>query len=382
MSAALSLGLAAGYLGLFGFKLLGTGRALRARPARAEAPAPGRVSVLTPILGGDPELQAVLEDHVRALQGVCFIWLVDVDDPVGRGAAEAVRTAHPGRPIEILVCPPAPPGINPKTFKLDLALARVNSPIFLVLDDDARLPAASLARLVAELDGADLVTGLPFYRDAGPLPDRLLAQFVNNNAALTYLALLPWRPPVSINGMCYLMATARWRAWGGFAPLAHQLADDLAVALRLRAAGARVHQSAAPVAVRTSVGTPRRYLQQMHRWFLFATLLMRAQPASTRLLITLLYGLHPLALAGLLASAVASPGAVSAGALGLTLAVRAAGLAWTQRRLTGRVRHRPLLSLASELLQPLHLLHGAAVRRIQWRSRRYLVRAHDDFAPL
>ena len=39
----------------------------------------------------------------------------------------------------------------------------------------------------------------------------------------------------------------------------------------------------------------------MHRWFLFATLLMRAQPASTRLLITLLYGLHPLALAGLLA---------------------------------------------------------------------------------
>jgi ceramide glucosyltransferase len=37
------------------------------------------------------------------------------------------------------------------------------------------------------------------------------------------------------------------------------------------------------------------------------------------------------------------------------------------------------LSVVSELLQPLHMLHALVSRRIVWRTRRYLVRANDDF---
>lgn len=382
MIEAVALGLAAGYLALFGLKCCGTLLSIRAAPAQPPAVEPGAVAILTPILSGDPDLRDVLDDNVRALGGVRFLWLVDDDDAEGRRIAGAVRDSHPDRAIDIVVCPRAPDGVNPKTFKLDLALGQVRAPIFLVLDDDARLSRASLALMVAELATADLVTGLPGYRDAGPLPGRLLAQFVNDNAALAYLALLPWQRPVSINGMCYLMRTDWFVAMGGFGPLSRHLADDLAVAMRLSRTGARIHQSTAGVEVHTSVPTLRRYVQQMHRWFLFASLLMRVQSSATNVLITLVFGVHPLLLAGLLACAALGPGHMVLGAVSLTLLVRALGLAWIQRRLTGRARHHLLLSLVSELLQPLHLIHAAAVRRIQWRSRRYLVRSHDDFVPL
>jgi ceramide glucosyltransferase len=59
--------------------------------------------------------------------------------------------------------------------------------------------------------------------------------------------------------------------------------------------------------------------------------------------------------------------------------LRAVTLIAVQRRLTGRSRHSPVLSIVSELLQPLHLLHALVSRRIIWRTRRYLVRANDDF---
>lgn len=376
-----ALVLASGYLGLLCFKLAGTAATMR----RFAEPAPvlqaDALTVLTPVLGGDPDLPAALDYNVRNLTGVRWLWLVDEDDAEGQRATDAVRRAHPQASIEIVRCPAAPACTNPKTFKLDRALARVQTPMFLVLDDDARLTRESLAHMAAELRSADLVTGLPCYRDTGATPDRLLAQFVNNNAALTYLALLPWRAPVSINGMCYLMHTAQFRELGGFGPLLRHLADDLAVATRLIEARARLVQSTAAVELRTSVNTWRRYVQQMHRWFLFATLLVRVQSPATNLLIVGLYGLHPLLLAGLIARGVLAPGPATLGLLLLTLLVRSAGLAWVQRRLTGRVRQHPLLSLLSELLQPLHLAHGALVRRIQWRSRRYRVRANDDFAP-
>lgn len=118
-------------------------------------------------------------------------------------------------------------------------LPQVREPVLLVLDDDARLSAAALAQLVDELGvaGVDLVTALPCYRDDAAHGARLMAQFVNNNAVLTYLGLLPWLPPLSINGMCYALRSERLRDLGGFSPLLRMLADDLALARALRRQG-------------------------------------------------------------------------------------------------------------------------------------------------
>ena len=78
-----------------------------------------------------------------------------------------------------------------------------------MLDDDTRMPAATLAALTAALERHDLATSLPVYRAGAGWPSRLLAQFVANNAATTYLPLVPWLAPITINGMAYLLRRSR-----------------------------------------------------------------------------------------------------------------------------------------------------------------------------
>jgi ceramide glucosyltransferase len=343
---------------------------------------PARVSVAQPILGGDPGLAAVLEDDLRALPEAQFLWLVDTDDPEGRAVCEAVRRRNPERRIEILIFPPAPEGHNPKLHKLEGALAAAREPVLLVLDDDTRMPRATLAALAGALGAHDLATGLPGYLDDGRWPSRLLAQFVNDNAAMTYLPLLGLVPPVTINGMAYALRRERLEALGGFAPVLRHLTDDLAVARHVLQAGGRIFQSARVQWVQTTVRDLRHYRQLMHRWFLFALLLLRRQPAWFRAVIALLHGLPPLLLWGALLAALASPGILAWCAVAALLGVRALALAALQRRIYGRTLHAPVLSLLGELLQPAHLVHAALVRRIVWRTRRYLVRDEADFVPL
>src|SRR5262249_22564537 len=161
---------------------------------------------------------------------------------------------------------------------------------------------------------------------------------------------------------------------------------------RVMQTGGTIRQTPYPQFVATSVRDFRHYRAVMHRWFLFALLLLREQPAGWTLAITLLHGLPPLLLWTLLlwtmtlglattsmstAPASLAPAArlaEAAVALLLALLLRAAALIAVQRRLTGRSRHSPILSIVSELLQPLHLLHALVSRRIVWRTRRYLVR--------
>lgn len=374
---------ACAYGALLALRAISAWREIRrqsAVPASDAAVAMHEVAVLQPILGGDPRLIDVLGATLDALPDARFHWLVDDGDTHARDVIAALQATHPDAVIAVHANPPAPDGVNPKSFKLDRVLAAVDAPVCLVLDDDATLTADALARLVAALDAADIATALPGYADDGErLPGRLLAQFVNDNAALTYLAPLVWAPPVSINGMCYALRTARLRALGGFTPMLHALADDLAMADQVRAHGGRIAQTIAPVRVRTSIDGPAHYLRQMHRWMLFATLLLRRQPMRMRVLIALLHGLPPLLLWATGVALAAQPTMTGALCVIGVLVLRAAVPAWLQRRLGVSAPQRPLLSLLAELLQPLHLLHASVVRTVRWRSRRYRVHADGGF---
>lgn len=368
--------LAAAYLALqVGKSLLALAAARR--QARELPPAIGAgVAIAQPILSGDPRLAAVLEANVRELPAARFLWLVDTDDPEAQAVCRDLAGRHPEAKIEVLVSPPPPDRINPKLWKLERARPLVREAVFLVLDDDTRMPAATLAALLDALSTHPLATSLPGYLDDGRRPSRLLAQFVNNNAALTFLPLLPVLPPLTINGMAYALRTDFLDSLGGFAPLLQSLTDDLAVAERVLAAGGRIYQSARPHWVETTVRDGRHYLQLMHRWFLFALLLIRKQRIGIAALVSALGTLPPLLLGALLLAVAASPSGPAAGLLVLTFALRSLGLATLQRAVYGRRLHAPLSSLLSELTQPFHLLHAVAWRRIVWRTRRY--RVYDD----
>ncbi|MCL1529697.1 glycosyltransferase [Xanthomonas nasturtii] len=370
------------YLGVLLFKtaaVLWVMRGERRRPPRIAVATPAEVAILQPILGGDAHLQDVLTANVQASPQAQFVWLLDADDRPGNAVADAVIALSPQLRITRMLVPPAPPGINPKAWKLDYALPHITAPVSLILDDDAHLSGPALSQLLRDLAHADVVTALPYYRDSATVAGRLLAQFVNNNAALTYLGWLPFAAPLTLNGMCYAARTAQLRTWGGFSALLEQLTDDLAFATLVRARGGRLWQSTAPVAMRTAMPDLPGYLRQMHRWMLFALILLRRQRLGVRSAIRMLQGLPPVLLLAMLIGACVQhtwPAALSMLIVVLARALLLCGVQW---RVTGAVRHRVLLSLCAECLQPLHLLHAALVRTIRWRTRRYRVLSDGFF---
>jgi ceramide glucosyltransferase len=370
------------YVGILVLKTWGAWVYIRRYPVPSERGQSASVTICQPILSGDPDLEAALTDNLNALPDVEFLWLIDELDLEASRITASLAQRYPGVAIRVLRSPNPPDGINPKLFKLEAAGQVVSPGILVVLDDDTRLGQMGLKALIGALAQAELATGLPYYRSAGNVFGNLLAQFVNNNAALTYLPLLNLAPPVSINGMCYAMKTDALGQLQGFSPLLRNLTDDLAVADSVRESGGRIIQTPFPQEVATTIESFKQYMAQMHRWFVFALLLMRRRGVFINASMVLFYALPPLllwvgAVQALLCHCVATTSFLLA-----TLMVRGLLLSGLQRHLTGRSRHRPALSIASELLQPVHLIHAILVRSIRWRTRHYRVYDNDRFVSI
>ena len=370
------------YTGILLTKTLLAWRYTRTYPRPTAGRRSAVVSICQPILSGDPDLELALESTLLAVPEAAYLWLVDEADFAAADVAARLVRRYPAHGIRIISLLEPGDGVNPKLFKLEVALKNASPGILIVLDDDTRLLRHGFEALCDALERCELSTGLPFYRDADNFHGRLLAQFVNNNSALTYLPLLPLSEPVSINGMCYAVKTSTLNALGGFTPILRHLTDDLAVADLVRSTGGRIVQTPFPQEVATTVNSLSRYISQMHRWYVFALLLMRRQSPAINVAILVLCGLPPILLIVGIVQTAMMPSPVLLSVLGVTLLCRAIVLMLVQRFLSGQVRHRPFLSLLSELLQPLHLLHALLIRSIRWRTRHYRVFDNDRFVSL
>jgi ceramide glucosyltransferase len=377
----IALAVAGSYVAILALKrALALRYAGRRRTSRTtELPA---ATIVQAVLGGDPLLESTLARNVEGLPHAAFLWLVDEDDAAGAEACAAVVRRYAGRQITVMSCPPARANVNPKLFKLELGRAAVGTEAFVVVDDDTVVGAEALDALLAGLESHALTTGLPCYEGGGNLPSRLVAEFVNNNAALTYLTVCALLPPVTINGMCYAVRTSTLHEIGGFAPLYRTLTDDVAVARVVRAHGGAIFQSPYPHHIHTTVPSWGAYASLMHRWFLFARLLIESEGPAVTGVVAAFYVVPPLLLWASLALAVKRPSVWNTGALALLLVLRGGALIDVQRRTVGAARHDWALSIVSELLQPLHALHAVFGKTIRWRSRRIRVNGIDDFTQL
>lgn len=374
--------------------------ALRALREMPPAPAPidadgarfAGVDVLQAVRSGDPTLEESLRANLRELcpHGARLHWLLDEDDAAAHTAAHAALDAAPAlcTRVRIGLHPPCPHGANPKLFKLDGALGECPGRVLVVLDDDARLPATTLDALLAALPPADrdatprIATALPAYLPARNLASRLLAAFVDDNAALTYLPPRRHGSP-TINGMAWAIRRPALAALGGFAPRLHHLTDDLAMAQAVLGAGGRIEQRSEPVWMRTELPGFAAYLRQMHRWMLFAKLLLATQAPAMRVRILLGQGLPALLPPLAVVAFCAAPHWLTAGMVLSGAALHAFGRAALQRTCTGATRAaHPLVSLCAALLLPLHLAHAWLAPTIRWREHRYRVFANDRFEEL
>lgn len=358
---------AALYTAIFAAKFLLASR--YAATHREDEGLAGEITVMQPILGGDPFLDEALRRNLG--QRARFLWLVDEDDAEGQRVTRRLAETA-GTRVEILLCPPAAAGANPKIAKLQRGLERVMTESFAVLDDDTILSEGQLERAMFGLKSSTLYTGLPCYLRGGNVWSSLVTHFVNNNSILTYLPPLPLVGPLSINGMFYVMKTADLRGMGGFTPIVRQLCDDYALAGLVRRNGGTIRQGMTPQFLHTTVPDARHYARLMHRWFVFANVLVSDQPARIQWLLAVFLGLPPLLL---WLGALCPP-------LWLVLLVcRHLALRKLQRRVFGVLPHlNVVMSIASELLQPLHWLHACLQHTLRWRTRRIVVAADGTFS--
>lgn len=335
------------------------------------------VTVLIPVLSGDPALEGCLAANLANAPDARFVLLIDDDDPVAQAIAADLDAAN----ARVEIGPPPAPGENPKVAKLARALPSVATGHVAVLDDDTVLPPGALARALAGLDHGDLVTGLPVYDPGSGVFTRLLAAFVNASVLITYPVGAALGQNRTLNGMFYLTRTEALRGLGGFAAIRGSLTDDYAMARLYLDADLRLVQSRITHKVQTTVTGPVHYLSVMRRWMIFARHYLRDNPsvftlgliggtslAPPLLLLLALMAGSLAAVAGMVAVLVALLGAKTAAVRHLR----------ARRTATDKGLSDPpgqfLFEMLADLLLPLHMA-TALFRsgRFHWRRRRIVI---------
>lgn len=332
----------AGYLLISAVRIALTVAILR-RPEQADPPAEiaaEPVTVLQTVRSGDPLLAGMLRENIENNPQARFVWLADADDEEGSrvcaGLAAAARPQPPGS-VTVTLTPPLPAGLNPKVFKLACAQDSCGE-LIAVLDDDTVLPPGALDRARRELSRGDLVTGVPVYRPGHGLYGRLVASFVNGSSLITYLPVLWFTRPVTINGMFYLTRRSVLESLGGFAAIEGRLCDDYEMAKLYRRGGKTIVQSAIIHPLSTTVPGLAAYIRLTRRWMFCAGQLFREELPLVAIAMVVLPAVAPLAL--VLTAAVGGQPAL----LGLVLAamtVKAAAMAALRRRAVAQPASEP-----------------------------------------
>lgn len=256
------------------------------------------VSILQPILSGDPHLGNNLEANLVARSDLVreWIWLIDNNDQDALRICKKLKKKYFKKNILIEICPLARSDQNPKMFKLILGLRKVKSSITAVLDDDTVLPDFGLdtATLPLNNNSVGLVYGLPYYQSFTNIWSSLVAGFVNSQSLLTYVPYLFFNPPVTINGMFYAVRTKTLRKIGGFSGLEDQLCDDVAIANRVKKNHLQLVQSQVLHPIYTQVENGKEFFQLLKRWFIFPKISLLPELGVLQLLTLITIVLFPL----------------------------------------------------------------------------------------
>lgn len=244
----------------------------QAPPPPASEP-PQLVSIIQPVLSGDPTMQRCLEAnlHLKSASALEYIWLVDDDDDEGRRICQELCARNPGLNIRLVIVPPPPDGYNPKSFKLIEGRKIAWGDVICVLDDDTMLPENALDVTLPFLDqpGTGLAFGLPYYVNFANSWSSMVSTFVNSNSLLTYIPYTALSQPFTINGMYYVIRSEVLDLIGGFEAIKHMFSDDFAIAHLCRMHGYTLAQSPVCHGISTRVRDAKHYFNLLQRWFVF-----------------------------------------------------------------------------------------------------------------
>ena len=227
------------------------------------------VTVLQPILGGDPALFYCLETNLKNAPLAQFIWLLDENDEEGINAAKRAILSGGATNVELQINPAPPKNLNPKMWKLALGIKSVRTEFLAFLDDDTMLPKDSLSKCAAIADRGNLVTGLPIYSSHKNILSRLVSGFVNSSSIITYLPTSYFKMSNTINGMFSTMRSNDIKL-NDFESIMSGATDDYALAKIFKNKGLGIAQTIVTHPIITTISSFPHYNSLMKRWMVFA----------------------------------------------------------------------------------------------------------------
>lgn len=230
----------------------------RVAPARPERIPSIRVSVLVPVRDEEARLPAVLGAWGRVRHPDWeLVFLDDGSRDRSRALLEAFAAGRPG--VRILSGTATPPGWRGKNWACHQLAEAADGQVLVFADADVEPAPGALASTLERMEAlrADALSAFGSQR-GGDLATRAATALVMR---LPVVGMLPLRLLPSLPWCCFAMAVGQWfafrreayRAVGGHASVAGTVAEDLALARRLKARGLRLVTALAPEALRVSM---------------------------------------------------------------------------------------------------------------------------------
>lgn len=209
------------------------------RPATARA-SPPRASALVPARNEADGIAACVEALLREP----FAEVLVCDDR-STDATPSILAAIAARDprLRVLSGSPLPPGHVGKAHACHQLAAVATGDLFVFVDADTVLQPGALERIAAATADADVVSLLPFQR-TGSAGEALVLPLLH----LTYLSWLPLRLVRSVadprvlaaNGQLLAVRREAYARSGGYAAVAAEVVDDMALCRAAKRAGLRV----------------------------------------------------------------------------------------------------------------------------------------------
>ena len=255
-----------------------------------------KYTIVQPILSGDPRLEEDLTANLKNTTDIKFIWLVDKSDKIAIQTVENIlKNKNYSNKIEIYYLDDVPQEVNPKIFKLEQIVDKIETEFTIILDDDAIIDRKRLNELsVYEKDNTEwIATGIPYNYNIKGFYSKLVSAFINSNSIFSYFSLSFLKENKTINGMFYILRTDILKKYSAFEEIKYWLCDDLALATYLLSKKVKIIQSTIFCNVRNTVPSLKRYILLMKRWLLFSNVYMKNAFSVKFLFIILLPTLLP-----------------------------------------------------------------------------------------
>ncbi len=255
-----------------------------------------KYTIIQPILSGDPRLEEDLTANLKNTTDMEFIWLVDKSDKIAIQTAEKIlKNKNYSNRIEIYYLDDVPQEVNPKIFKLEQVVDKIQTEYTIILDDDSVIDRKRLDELsIYEKDKTEwIATGIPFNYNIRGFYSELISAFINSNSIFSYFSLSFLKENKTINGMFYILRTGILKKYSAFGNIKYWLCDDLALATYLLSKDVKIIQSTIFCNVRNTVPSFKRYILLMKRWLLFSNVYMKNAFSIKFLFIILLPTLLP-----------------------------------------------------------------------------------------